>query len=145
MNTTIEKVLRVLKHQGIAQDTSDTELAKLTGLSRQTITKNKQAITQYLLTTAEPSEADIAYVRNRTVDVDIALTSGASSQHFLQVMGVVAGYVLRYHSDLINHLKTTKSIVRVGREYIKLITQVASRKGSGAHRYIVKVVQLNTS
>jgi DNA-binding transcriptional MerR regulator len=155
MNTSIEKVLRVLKHQGIAQDTSDTELAKLTGLSRQTITKNKQAIAQYLLTAAAPNEADIAYVRNRTVDVyvDIALTSGASSQHFLQVMGAVAGYVLRYNSDLINHLKTPKSIVRVGREYIKLITQVASRKGSngtpvhsqsGAAEYLLTEINNST-
>lgn len=132
MKSIIEKVIRVLKHQGIAQDTTDTELAKLTGLSRQTITKNKKDIAQYLLTAEAPSDTEIAYVRNRAVDVyvDIALTSGTSSQHFLQVMGAVAGYVLRYHSDLINHLKTPKSIVRAGREYIQLITQVSSRKGS---------------
>lgn len=50
MNKNLEKVLRVLKHRGLAESTNQTDLAKFTSLSRQTISKLKDEIDTYLTT-----------------------------------------------------------------------------------------------
>ena len=154
MNLTIEKVLRVLNHSGVAKDTTSTELARLTGLSRQTISKSRKQIEDYIKVAPAPSKEDIDYVDKKMIDtyVDIALKSGKKEQHFLQVMGAVAGYILRTNTSLINNVKSPKKIVRVGQEYSKLVTQVESIKGgkgtpvhsqNGAAKYLL--TELNNS
>jgi DNA-binding transcriptional MerR regulator len=132
MNQELEKVLRVLKSRDVAESTPQTELAKLSGLSRQTINKLKGDIKEYLKTAPVPSKTDLDFVDSKLVKtyVDLALSSGSDKQHFLQVMGAVAGYVLRNDTDCINNIKTPKKIIRVGLEYMKLVTQVESRKGT---------------
>jgi DNA-binding XRE family transcriptional regulator len=132
MNQQLEKVLRVLKSRHVAESTPQTELAKLSGLSRQTINKLKDDIKGYLKTAPVPSKTDLDFVDSKLVKtyVDLALSSGSDKQHFLQVMGAVAGYVLRKDTDFINDIKTPTRIIRVGLEYMKLVTQVESRKGT---------------
>jgi DNA-binding transcriptional MerR regulator len=132
MNQELEKVLRVLKSRHVAESTPQTELAKLSGLSRQTINKLKDDIKGYLKTAPVPSKTDLDFVDSKLVKtyVDLALSSGSDKQHFLQVMGAVAGYVLRKDTDFINDIKTPTRIIRVGLEYMKLVTQVESRKGT---------------
>jgi transcriptional regulator with XRE-family HTH domain len=131
MNQKLEKVLRVLKQRGLEQSTSDAELAKLAGLSRNTISQSKAAIQSYLLSAPSPSASDEAFVDKQCIEtfVDIALASGIQERHFAQVTGAVAGFVLRHHTDLINNIKTPKKIVRVGQAYLSLVTQIESRKG----------------
>ena len=154
MNLTIKKVLRVLNNRGVAKDTTSTDLARLTGLSRQTISKSSKQIEDYIKVAPAPSKEDIDYVDKKMIDtyVDIALKSGKKEQHFLQVMGAVAGYILRANTNLINNIKSPKKIVRVGQDYIKLVTQVESRKGgkgtpvhsqNGAAKYLL--TELNNS
>nr|WP_297350124.1 hypothetical protein [uncultured Glaciecola sp.] len=154
MNQELEKVLRVLKSRHVAESTPQTELAKLSGLSRQTINKLKDDIKGYLKTAPVPSKTDLDFVDSKLVKtyVDLALSSGSDKQHFLKIMGAVAGYVLRKDTDFINNIKTPKRIIRVGLEYMKLVTQVESRKGTngtpihsqnGAARYLL--TQLNKS
>jgi DNA-binding transcriptional MerR regulator len=148
MNKNLEKVLRVLKHRGLAESTNQTDLAKYTSLSRQTISKLKDDIDTYLTTAPPPSQTDNDFVDKQIVTtyIDLALTSGTDQQHFLQVMGAVAGYVLKNDTNLINNIRTTKKVVRVGFEYMRLVTQVESRKGNkgtpvhsqnGAARYLL--------
>jgi gas vesicle protein len=154
MNQELEKVLRVLKSRDVAESTPQTELAKLSGLSRQTINKLKGDIKEYLKTAPVPSKTDLDFVDSKLVKtyVDLALSSGSDKQHFLQVMGAVAGYVLRNDTDFINNIKTPKRIIRVGLEYMKLVSQVESRKGTngtpihsqnGAAKYLL--TELNNS
>ena len=154
MNKNLEKVLRVLKRRGSAESTNPTDLAKYAGLSRTTISKLKDDITNYLTTAPVPSKSDIEFVDKQIVTtyVDLALTSGSDKQHFLQVMGAVAGFVLKNKTNLINNIKTTKKVVRVGLEYMKLVTQVETRKGkkgtpvhsqNGAAKYLL--TELNNS
>jgi len=154
MNKNLEKVLRVLKRRGSAESTNPTDLAKYAGLSRTTISKLKDDITNYLTTAPVPSKSDIEFVDKQivTMYVDLALTSGSDKQHFLQVMGAVAGFVLKNKTNLINNIKTTKKAVRVGLEYMKLVTQVETRKGkkgtpvhsqNGAAKYLL--TELNNS
>lgn len=84
--------------------------------------------------------------------MDIALTSGKAERHFAQVTGAVAGFVLRHRTNLINNIQTPKKIVRVGQEYLSLVTQIESRKRtkgtpihsqSGAAKYLL--TELNNS
>ena len=131
MNQKLEKVLRVLKHRELVELTSTSELASLTGLSRTTINKSQDGIQKYLITAPRPSASDEAYVDKKLIStyVDIALTSKSDKGHFAQVMGAVAGYVLRTQSGLINNIQTPRKVVRTGQAYINLVTRVASRKG----------------
>ena len=131
MNQNLEKVLRVLNHRGLVGSTNQTDLANYAGLSRTTISKLKGNIANYLTTAPAPSKSDVEFVDKKIVTtyVDLALTSGSDKQHFLQVMGAVAGYVLKTNTNLINNIKTTKKVVRVGLEYMKLVMQVETRKG----------------
>ena len=55
MNKNLEKVLRVLKHRGLAGSTNQTDLANYAGLSRMTISKLKGDIANYLTTAPVPS------------------------------------------------------------------------------------------
>jgi DNA-binding transcriptional MerR regulator len=130
MNNQLKKVLRVLKERGLEQSTSDTELAKLAGLTRQTISKAKSDIEIYLKSAPQPNSSDEAFLDKQCIDtyVDIALNSGNMKAHFAQVTGAVAGFVLRQYTDLINNIHTPKKIVRVGQEYLSLVTQIESRK-----------------
>lgn len=154
MNQNLEKVLRVLKHRGLAESTNPTDLAKYAGLSRTTISKLKDDIANYMTTAPAPSKSDIEFVDKQIVTtyVELALTSGSDKQHFLQVMGAVAGFVLKNNKNLISNIKTTKKAVRVGLEYMKLVTQVETRKGkkgtpvhsqNGAAKYLL--TELNNS
>lgn len=154
MNQTLERVLRVLNFRNLGESTSPTEMAKLAGVSRTTIYNQKDDIQEYLKTAQEPSQADLDTIDRKLVKsyVLIALTSASSKQHFLQVMGAIAGYVLRNDTDMINNIQTPKKIVRVGFEYMRLVTQVESRKGAngtpvhsqnGAARYLL--TELNNS
>jgi DNA-binding transcriptional MerR regulator len=131
MNENLEKVLRVLKHRELVELTSTSELARLSGLSRTTVNKSQGDIDKYLSIAPRPSASDEAYVDKKliTTYVDIALISKSDKSHFAQVMGAVAGYVLRTQSGLINNIQTPKKIVRAGQAYINLVTRVASRKG----------------
>jgi hypothetical protein len=63
-----------------------------------------------------------------TTYVDIALTSGLSGRHFVQITGAVAGFVLRHETNLINNIQTPKKIVRVGQAYLNVMTQIEARK-----------------
>jgi hypothetical protein len=60
--------------------------------------------------------------------VDIALTSGLSGRHFVQITGAVAGFVLRHETNLINNIQTPKKVVRVGQAYLNVMTQIEARK-----------------
>lgn len=131
MNNDLQKVLRVLQHRGLAASTSNTELARLSGLSRATINKSKGAIDNYLKSAPKPTHADEISVDRKLIStyVDIALTSGTCNQHFAQVTGAVAGFILRNYTSLINNIQTPKKIVRIGQAYLSLVTQIESRKG----------------
>lgn len=131
MNENLERVLRVLKHRGLAQSTCDSDLAKFSGLSRQSVSRAKKNIQVYLTEASAPSKSDEDWVDQNVVStlVEIALTSGSARQHFMQVTGAVAGFVLSHKTDLINDTATTKKIVKSGQEYLKLVTQIESRKG----------------
>lgn len=130
MNENLKKALRVLQHRGLVGSTTDSELARLAGLSRPTIIKSKTEIEAYLNSAPLPSNSDENYVDKKliTTYVDIALTSGLSGRHFAQVTGAVAGFVLRHETNLINNIQTPKKVVRVGQAYLNVMTQIEARK-----------------
>jgi DNA-binding transcriptional MerR regulator len=130
MNENLKKALRVLQNRGLVGSTTDSELARLAGLSRPTIIKSKTEIKTYLNSAPLPSNSDEDYVDRKLIStyVDIALTSGASGRHFAQVTGAVAGFVLRHETNLINNIQTPKKIVRVGQAYLNVMTQIEARK-----------------
>lgn len=133
LNQALERVLRVLKSRKVDHSTSDSELASITGLSRQTIIKSKQSIKAYLKSAPNPSASDASKVDERLLShyVNIALSKGTQAQQFSRLAGAVAGFVLRHHGNLLDDVQTTKKVVRAGQEYLSLVVQVESRKGGG--------------
>ena len=131
MNKNLKKVLRVLQHRGLVNATSQSELARLAGLSRPTISKLESAIRNYLQSAPLPSNSDEAWLDKRLIStyVDLALHSGNSKRHFAQVTGAVAGFILRTQTNLINNIQRPNKVVKVGQAYLNLVTQIESRKG----------------
>jgi DNA-binding transcriptional MerR regulator len=133
MNEKLKSVLRVLKDRSLVTSTNNTELARLSGLSRQTINRNSEEIEAYLLTATEPSDFD-----NQAFDrkiIQTYLDEGLSQAHqngekyaFASILGAVTGFVLRQETDLINNVQQTRKVVKVGTAVIKLIIQIQARK-----------------
>lgn len=131
MNANLEKVLRVLKHQGSAGTTSDAELARLAGLSRNTIIKNKTSIQTYLKTAPKPTQADCDSVDRKMVQtyLDEALRSTTDNKkHIANSLGAIAGYVLRQETNLIKNVRQTAKVIRIGQAFINLVAQIQARK-----------------
>jgi len=113
------------------QSTSDSELAIIANLSRQTISKSKASIKSYIQTAPPPSASDVSKVDESFIShyVNIAISQGTKEHRFSQIVGAVAGFVLRHHGNLLGNIATPKKVVRAGQEYLSLIVQVESRKG----------------
>ena len=135
MNANLEKVLRVLNKRELAVTTSDTELAKLSGLSRKTINQNKAQIEAYLKTCPQPSQAEEASVDKKLIEtyIDHAILKNTKQKYFFaNILGAIAGFILRHQTNLINNIQRVDKIVKVGQAYINLVTQIEARKdGTG--------------
>lgn len=131
LNQELERVLRVLKSRKLDKSTSDSELAIIAKLSRQTISNSKSSIKSYIQTAPPPSASDVSKVGESLISyyVSIATSQGTQTQHFAQIVGAVAGFVLRHHGNLLSNIATPKKVIRAGQEYLSLIVQVESRKG----------------
>jgi DNA-binding transcriptional MerR regulator len=133
MNSNLKKVLRVLKKRGLFATTSKAELARLSGLSRKTISQNSDKIKSYTLTAPEPSESDNDFVNRKLLPSYIKEAIKQAQQDgeefvFAYIIGAITGFVLRHETDLINNIQQTRKIVKVGHAVSKLTTQIQSRK-----------------
>ena len=130
MHSDLERVLRVLHSRNLLQGTSVSDLAKIAGLARQTVSNAQAQFKSYLAEAPKPSQADIDVVYDQllTLHVDQALTSGTEHRHFAQVTGAVAGFVLRYHSNVLDGSLSINKVVNVGQAYLSLVCQITARK-----------------
>lgn len=133
MNPNLEKVLRVLKNRGLIGSTNNEELARLSGLSRKTISKNREQIQIYLSSAPDPTGADCEYVDKRLLQtyVDEAYKQAMEESDkfvFSRILGAVTGFVLRQETDLINNIQQVRKVVKVGTAVVKLIAQIQTRK-----------------
>ena len=131
MHANLEKVLRVLKYRGLFETTTENELAKLSGLSRKTINQSKADIECYLQTAPYPSIADCRSVDNKTLQnyVDMAILQTKENENqIVNVMGAIAGFILRHETDLINTVHQPAKIIRTGQALIRLYAQISARK-----------------
>lgn len=130
MHSDLERVLRVLHARNLLQGTSVSDLAKIAGLARQTVSNAKSQFKLYLSNAPQPSKADIDEVYNQllTLHVDQALNSGANNRHFAQVTGAVAGFALRYHTNVLDGSLSINKVVKVGQAYLSLACQITARK-----------------
>ena len=130
MHSDLERVLRVLNERNLLLVTSIADIAKIAGLSRQSIHNAKSQFSSYLATSPESTQEDYDVVDQQllSIYVDHALVSSSEDRLFAQVTGAVAGYVLRHKSNLVNDALTIKKIVTLGQHYLSLICQVTARK-----------------
>lgn len=133
MNEKLQSVLRVLKDRDLVASTNKTELARLSGLSRQTIIKNSEKIETYLQTASEPSESDNQAFNKKIIQtyIDEGLLQAQQNGEkytFASILGAVTGFVLRHETDLINNVQQIRKVVNVGTVVIKLIAQIQTRK-----------------
>ena len=133
MNANLERVLRVLKKRDLIDSTPAVEIARLSGLSRKTISQSKNEIQEYLKIAPLASEKDEAIVDRKIIDtyIDKAIHSTKKSKHYYSnILGAIAGYVLRHETDLINHVQNIDKVINIGKAYINLVTQIQARKGN---------------
>lgn len=131
MNANLEKVLKVLKHRGSINSTSDAELAKLSGLSRKTINKYNAEIANFLASAPKPSRAEEASVDKKIVEtyVELAIAKTKDDEkQIANILGAVAGYVLRQETNLINDVQQQTKVIKVGTAFINVVAQIQARK-----------------
>lgn len=133
MNANLEKVLRVLKSRGLFETTNNAELARLSGVSRQWVSRNSGAIQTYLSSAPQPSIADCEYVDKRLLETYVQEAYKQAREEndgfvFSLILGAVTGFVLRQETDLINDVQRLPKIIKVGTAVIKLIAQIQTRK-----------------
>jgi hypothetical protein len=133
MNANLEKVLRVLKSRGLFETTNNAELARLSDVSRQWVSKNSGAIQTYLSSAPQPSTADFEYVDKRLLETYVQEAYKQAREErdgsaLSRILGAVTGFVLRQETDLINDVQRLPKIIKVGTAVIKLIAQIQTRK-----------------
>ena len=131
MNESLQKVIRVLVHRRIFASTTHEELAQLSNLSRKTITRLKEEIETYASHPPKPSKEDETYVDHRTISyyIDIAIEGTLKSKYlYSNILSAIAGYVLRYETNHINHIRRVDKVINTGICFINLASQILSRK-----------------
>jgi len=122
----LARTIRVLQHQKLLKATNDTELAKLSGLSRKTISKHKANISTYTQSSPVATTQDIKLVNKRILQtyIDEALPTG----EIAAILGAIAGFVLRYEMNLLGNVNQRAKIVSIGNAFIRLCVMVLVRK-----------------
>ena len=140
MNTNLEKVIRVLNHRSLLEATNNKELARLSGLTTKTITRSKADIDTYAKTAPIPSVADELSIDKKIVEnyIDVAAnnTKIKSKYFYSNILGAAAGYILRQETNLINNVNQPLKVINIGIAFMRLASQIKSKKNSGEGRPI---------
>jgi hypothetical protein len=125
----LARVVRVLHHRDLLATTSDAELARLCGLSRQTILKRQADIASYVQSSPVASLNDCQLVDKRILQtyIDDAIATSAQGQ-VAAILGAIAGYVLRYEVKLLGNVNQRAKIMSTGRAFVGLCATVLTRK-----------------
>jgi hypothetical protein len=125
----LARVVRVLHHRDLLAATSDVELARLCGLSRQTILKRQVDIANYVQSSPIASLNDCQLVDKRILQtyIDDAIATSAQGQ-VAAILGAIAGYVLRYEVKLLGNVNQRAKIMATGKAFVGLCATVLTRK-----------------
>lgn len=125
----LARVVRVLHHRDLLAATPDTELAKLCGLSRQTIVKRKTDIATYVQSSPVASLNDCQLVDKRMLQtyIDDAIASSSKGQ-VVAILGAIAGYVLRYEVNLLGNVNQRAKVMTTGKAFVGLCATILTRK-----------------
>lgn len=131
MNKNIEKAIRVLKNRKLLDNTNDTELARLSGVSPKTIQRSSEAIEQYKQVAPKPTSQDELSIDKKIVEnyINTAIVNTKRSKYYYSnILGAIAGFVLRQETDLINHVQQPMKVINIGLAFMRLSSQIKSRK-----------------
>jgi DNA-binding transcriptional MerR regulator len=131
LNQNLQKVLRVLKDRKLLDSTNNEELAKLAGLSSRTIRRLQDEIDQYIQTAPKPTSQDELSVDKKILDkyIETAIVMNDNSKYdYTNILGAIAGFVLRQEHDLINFVRQPLKVINIGINFISLASQVKSRR-----------------
>jgi hypothetical protein len=125
----LARVVRVLHHRNLLAATPDTELARLCGLSRQTIVKRQADIATYIQSSPVASLNDCQLVDKRILQtyIDDAIASSSKGQ-VAAILGAIAGYVLRYEVNLLGNVNQRAKVMTTGKAFVGLCATVLTRK-----------------
>jgi len=127
----LARIIRVLQNQKLLNATNDTELAKLSGLSRKTVIKHKANMTAYAKSSPVATMQDINLVNKRILQtyIDEALLNPQQGQgQIAAILGAIAGFVLRYEMNLLGNVNQRTKILNIGNAFIGLSVMVLVRK-----------------
>lgn len=127
----LASVIRVLKQLRLFASTNDAELARLSDLSRKTISQYKAQITAFVAIAPKPSAAELNQVSKRILQTyidDAIKTNQNNNRQIAAVLGAIAGYVLRYEVNLIGNVNQRNKIINVGSAFIGLSATILARK-----------------
>ena len=131
INEDLKKVIRVLKSRNLLDTTNNEELARLSGLTRKTISKYQDAIQIYAKTAPKPTKAEILSVDKKIVEnyIDTAIKNTNKSKYlYSNILGAIAGFVLRQETELINFVNKPHKVMNIGLAFINLAAQIKARK-----------------
>lgn len=130
MKTHLQQVIRVLKHSGITlDDISNVELAELSDTNTKYIQRNKQSIVDYFDTAPEPTENDIRYFENRSLQSYISNAMSQDSKFIYRgILGAIVGYLLKRELKLLGHIQKNTKVITTGQKVVELMCLIQSRK-----------------
>jgi len=130
MKNTLQQVIRVLKYSGnTLDDISDVELAKISDTNTKYLQRNRQSINEYFNTTVEPTADDIQYFERRSLQTFINISINQDGRFvYRNVLGAIAGYVLKREHKLLGHIHKITKIVKTGEKIVELMCLINSRK-----------------
>lgn len=139
MNQNLQKVIKVLKYRGVIESTNNQELARLSGLVPKTITRSKEEIKAYTLTAPEPTDNELLSIDKKLIEnyIEMATTNTNNSKYYYaNILGAIAGYVLRQETDLINKVQQPLKVINIGIAFMNLASQITSKKNTKQGRPI---------
>lgn len=135
LNQDIQKVIRVLKHRNLLDTSNNQELAKLSGVNVKTIHRNKSLRDQYAKIAPTPTTNDELSVDKKLVDnyIQVAMNNTKKSKYYYSnILGAVAGYILRQETNLIQHVNQPIKVIKIGLAFMRLSSQILARKDTSS-------------
>ncbi|WP_415408245.1 hypothetical protein ACLHDG_06745 [Sulfurovum sp. CS9] len=126
LNEKVQRYIRCIKRLDQAYSvTPKTELAEVTGVSRRYLQRNSEKIEAYYRTAPPPSDNNLTWYYNRSIDYYLKGTQNART-----ALGAIVGYLLKYRYGQLGHLQKATAIKASGCDIVKLTVAIKSRKHS---------------
>lgn len=132
MNANLERTAKVLKHYGIYDQISVSEIAAIAGISRRVASEAKAEMDVIPLSSVSWMEKcrfedDVLFMLFSAAK----LNALPSHQLYQSILGVIATYLLRYKYNLMSGVTHTAKAIKVGNAFLKLLVRIQNKKDDG--------------